>query len=325
MMLFMSSFCWLAIQVPPECSVSKASTFGYWLWIVVCSADVAAVAVPGDAAEERVVADRGVVDAGRAVAVVGVPVPVQRQHLGGQPGGVQRGQQVGVGEEVEPGAVPLHRRVAAAAGRARSARDVVDRARPAPGRPGCTSRSTGRTRRSTATAASPGSYAPLSFIQAGALHGVPITLRFGLSCLGLLGERQRRRPGRGRWRSAPGSGRSARRACRRTCSWSGPGPRRPSGCAGSPGRSRESGSNSFCMTEVRVLDAERAAAVHQPGGGVGERRAGAGELLVLGVLVDVDRLAGARRCRRRRRRASAAAGRGSRCGRRSRWWWSARC
>src|SRR5215475_15980386 len=36
MMLFMSSFCWLAIHVPPECSVSKALVDGYWLCTVDC-------------------------------------------------------------------------------------------------------------------------------------------------------------------------------------------------------------------------------------------------------------------------------------------------
>src|SRR2546421_1752591 len=35
MMLCMSSLCWLPIQVPPECSVSKASTDGYWLCTAV--------------------------------------------------------------------------------------------------------------------------------------------------------------------------------------------------------------------------------------------------------------------------------------------------
>ncbi len=38
MMFDMSSFCWLAIQVPPECSVSNVPMVGYSLWMVLCSA-----------------------------------------------------------------------------------------------------------------------------------------------------------------------------------------------------------------------------------------------------------------------------------------------
>lgn len=38
MMFIMSSRCWSAIQVPPECSVWNASIVGYWLCTVVCLA-----------------------------------------------------------------------------------------------------------------------------------------------------------------------------------------------------------------------------------------------------------------------------------------------
>src|SRR5437764_7700354 len=55
--------------------------------------DVAAVAVPGHAAEVRVVADRGVVHRRRAETVVGVPVPVQPEDRCGPSGGLQCGLQ----------------------------------------------------------------------------------------------------------------------------------------------------------------------------------------------------------------------------------------
>ena len=78
MMLFMSSFCWLPIQVPPECSVLNC-VHGRVL-VVHLRADrrVAAVAVPGDAAEQRVVADRRVVQQPAPHAGVVAVVPVVR-------------------------------------------------------------------------------------------------------------------------------------------------------------------------------------------------------------------------------------------------------
>ena len=79
----MSSFCWLPIQVPPECSVMYCVHAGYWLCTCGLQVDVAAVAVPGDAAEERVVAQRGVGQRDRAEVVVVAPVAVEDQHLGG--------------------------------------------------------------------------------------------------------------------------------------------------------------------------------------------------------------------------------------------------
>ena len=89
--------------------------------------DVTAVAVPGDPAEVRVAADRRVVDRRGGVRVVGVPVPVVRQHLGGEPRGLELRQQLALGEVREARAVPAHRRIAGAAGRLVLRGDVVDR------------------------------------------------------------------------------------------------------------------------------------------------------------------------------------------------------
>ena len=135
----------------------------------------------------------------------------------------------------------------------------------------------------------------MSFIQGGAVHGTAMIFRAGLSG-GPAWSAAARRPGRARSRSREVRVALPGRHVVVACSWTGPDRRRPSGCAGSrqpdPVRRGEQLASSPRRGWPRR---QRAAAVHQPGGGIGEGRAAAGELLVPGVLVDGDVLAGGRR------------------------------